>query len=164
MSGEGLLTAVSVVRPVPTTYEAMILTWTPQPLTREVARGLRAATRKSSGLDGHRFSFNDLKELWRAEEGDHIVLTHDADPVWQRWGTTPEGGWQLKSCHSSRQEAQRAAEQCETTLASPPEGIYILAWRPGGRTIRVQCRSNDPQIMREIFENLGYQTNVEAVG
>lgn len=160
--GEELLTAASVQRPIPTICEATILTWTQQPLTREVARGLRAATRKSPGLDGHRFSYNDLKELWKAEEGGHLVLTHDADPVWQHWATTPDGGWQLTGYYADREAAKAAAEAAPISAATP-QGRYVLAWRPGGRTIRVRCQTHDPVPLQGIFQRLGYETNVEDV-
>jgi hypothetical protein len=141
----------------------MTLHFNRQPLTREVARGLRAATRKVPALDGHRFIYTDLKELWATEDGIHLVLTHDSDPVYQYWYRPPEGTMELVCCTSTRQEAQAAAEAKAVPLPPTPSGHYVLAWRPGGRTIRVACKSKDPSVMRGIFERLGYETNVEEI-
>ena len=140
----------------------MTLTWHKQPTFREVARGMRAATRKARSLDGHHFSYRDLKELWSA--GDHhIICTHEADPVWQHWHRGQEGGWVLRSCHESLLEAQMAAECVPQHQDKAAPGRYVIAWRPGGRTIRIACRTGDPSIQRGIFERLGYETSVEEV-
>jgi hypothetical protein len=142
----------------------MTLTWTNQPLTRELARGLRAATRKTPHLDGHRFTYTDLKELHSAQGGTHLVLTHDADPVWQYWHRPPEGGIQFV-CYGTRKQCYEAAEVRAAEIQPDiyPPGTYLIAWRPGGRTIRVPCLSKDPSTLAKIFEDLGYETNVEAV-
>jgi hypothetical protein len=138
------------------------LEWEKQPLTREVARGLRAATRKMVAHGGHRFNYSDLKELWSAR-GEHFVCTHDTDPVWQYYHRSPEGTVQLICCVQTRQEAQTTAEIKHDPTPPIPSGTYVLAWRPGGRTIRVACRSGDPSIQEGIFQRLGYETTVEKV-
>lgn len=136
-----------------------------QPLTREVARGLRAATRKAVALDGHRFIYNDLKELWSSEDGAHLLCTHEGDVIWQYWHYPPEGTARLVCCFPTRREAEAAAALTVTGAlpAKALPGIYLLAWSPGGRTIRVQCRSGDPSIQQGIFERLGYETSIEEV-
>lgn len=139
----------------------MTLAFVKQPLTREVARHLRAATRKVPPLDGHRFLYTDLKELWATEDGEHLVLTHDLDPIWQYWHRSPTGGMALVCCRPTRIEAQRAAEAAVVTTVTA--GKYVLAQQPGGRVIRVACRSEDPSIVRSIFDKLGYTTSVQVV-
>lgn len=138
------------------------LEWVKQPLTREIARGLRAATRKITPIDGHRFRFTDLKELWSADN-EHFVCTHDEDRVWQYYHRSPDGGVQLICCVKTRRQAQAAAETTQNPPSSTPSGTYVLAWQPGGRIIRVTCHSGDPSVQQGIFQRLGYETSVEQV-
>lgn len=143
----------------------MSLGWQKQPLTRFVARGMRAAT-KGKECDGHKFSFNDLKELWISDDEHHVVCTHDEDKSWQYWLQTPEGGWELASTHGSRTAAQSAALDHETPENQPEPGVYVLATKgEGHRTIRVRCESQEgPGYWSGLFLRLGYVTTVEEVG
>lgn len=143
----------------------MTLGFQKQPLTRTVARGMRAAT-KGKEFDGHRFSYNDLKELWISEDEHHVVCTHDTDKVWQYWLDAPEGGWVLASTHGSREAAQSAALDHERPEVQPDPGTYVLATRgPGSRVIRVKCELDEsPEYWVRTFTKLGYSTSVEEVG
>lgn len=143
----------------------MTLGFSKQPLTRTVARGMRAAT-KGKELDGHRFSYNNLKELWISEDERHVVVTHDDDKLWQYWLDAPEGGWALASVHKSREAAQSAALDHEIPEAQPETGLYVLATKgEGSRTIRVKCESSEgPEFWVRTFTKLGYSTSVEEVG
>ena len=95
----------------------MTLGFAKQPLTRYVARGMRAAT-KGRELDGHRFTFTDLKELYISDDEHHVVATHAKDPVWQYWLDTPNGGgWVLASAHHSLRAACSAA--CDHEYGEP---------------------------------------------
>lgn len=141
----------------------MSLTWAKQPLTQQLARALRAATRRHPSLDGHTFGFSDLKEMWAAEDV-HVVLTHDHDKVWQYWFAAPEGGWQLRSVHPNRQAAQQAA-QANTAPEDTLDGTFAMGRLPGGRWMRVRCSS--PKTITEIvgvFERIGCATKVETIG
>lgn len=144
----------------------MTLGFQKQPLTRTVARGMRAAT-KGKGLDGHKFNYIDLKELWISEDEHHVVVTHQNDSAWQYWLDAPEGGWTLASVHKSREAAQSAALDHEIPEAQPETGTYVLATKgQGHRTIRVKCTSElGPAYWSGFFLRLGgYSTSVEEVG
>lgn len=143
----------------------MSLGWSKQPLTRTVARGMRAVT-KGREFDGHRFSYNNLQELWISEDEHHVVCTHDDDKVWQYWLDAPEGGWALASVHGSREAAQSAALDHERPETQPDTGTYVLATKgQGHRTIRVKCLTGEgPEYWVRSFTKLGYSTSVEEVG
>lgn len=143
----------------------MTLGFQKQPLTRTVARGMRSVT-KNKELDGHKFSYNDLKELWISEDEHHVVCTHDIDKAWQYWLDAPEGGWTLASVHGSREAAQSAALDHEFPEVQPDTGTYVLARKSQGhRTIRVKCTSDlGPSYWTGFFAKLGYSTSVEEVG
>lgn len=139
-----------------------MLNWQKQPLTQSLARSLRAATRRHPSLDGHTFGFSDLKEMWSAEDA-HVVCTHDHDPVWQYWHQAPNGVWELKSVHDTRQEAQDAAAP-HVNPGGPEPGTYVVANFPEGRLMRVRIMSkNGERMLTEIFTGLGCVTACERV-
>lgn len=137
------------------------------PLTREFARILRASARaRRPEIDGHRFRYDDLKELWVSADQCHAVLIHDEENCWQYWHNPPtDGGWQLMGLHPSREEAQKAAEMVRAPTPGP--GTYFLAWLPDSlstHTIRVRCTTPYAiEALTGIFEKLGYDTNTEEV-
>ena len=144
----------------------MTLGFARQPLTRYVARGMRAATRGKE-LDGHKFTFTDLKELWISEDEHHVVATHETDPLWQYWLDTPDGGgWTLASVHHSREAACSAAYDHEFAEMLPAPGTYLVACAgEGRRVIRVRCEAADgPAVLVGIFTRLGYEVGIEEVG
>lgn len=140
--------------------------WEKTPLTRQLARELRAATRASRPeIDGHSFSYNNLAEMWASDDGAHVVLTHDGEQRWQYWQCM--GHWRLVSLHQTRAGAQQAAQEYVEPLPTPEVGTYVLA-REGKRTdeyvIRVHCSSEDgPRVIAEAFARLGYATRIEKV-
>lgn len=142
----------------------MSLTWHKEPLTQSLARSLRAATRRHPSIEGHTFSFADLKELWCAAEV-HVVCTHDHDRVWQYWYQAPVGGWKPMSIHATREEAARAAEaNTYEPEPTPVAGTYVVARFPGGREMRVQVLSQDgTATLTSIFERLGCFTEVQRI-
>ena len=148
-------------------YKPMTLGFAKQPLTRYVARGMRAAT-KGREFDGHKFRYEDLKELWISADEHHVVLTHDVDPVWQYWCDTLDGGgWVLASIHHSLAAAQSAACDHQFAETQPKPGTYVVACAPGGehRWIRVRVTSKDgPAMLRRIFTDLDYAVWMEEVG
>lgn len=140
------------------------LQWEKQPLTRELARNLRAATRRAPSLDGHTFRYGELKELWAAE--GHVVLTHSVDPVWQYWSHAPEGGWAPVSIHPSRQEAQATAEGTAVSASDETSSVgdFLLARFPGGNWIRTRIQSrNGMASMTAIYQNMGCEVREEHV-
>jgi hypothetical protein len=144
----------------------MTLGFARQPLTRIVARGMRAATRGKE-LDGHKFSFGDLQELWISDDEHHVVATHTKDPGWQYWQDTPDGGgWQLASVHHSLRAACSAACDHEYGEVLPESGRYVVACAgEGHKVIRVRVTSTEgPELIRGIFTRLGYEVGMEEVG
>ena len=133
-----------------------------QPLTRALARSLRAGTR---GIDfnGHTFRYTDLKDLWAAAD-IHAVLTHAEDTSWQYWFHAPAGGWQLVGVYPTRKEAQEAAGQPQTGEELEP-GTYVMArWDENGRWMRVRSSSDRiTENLCDIFKNLGCETRVDSV-
>lgn len=140
------------------------LTWEKQPLTQQLARSLRAGTRRHPQIDGHAFGFSDLKELWCADDV-HAVCTHAHDPAWMYLYQAPEGGWRLVSVHTSRAAAQKAASaNTDTDPEAPVAGTYVMGRLDGGRWMRVQVLSKAGEAMlTEIFSRLGCQTKLEHV-
>lgn len=140
--------------------------WERQPLTRAVARSIRSGTRVTRPiLEGHRFSYDDLKEMWSTPERHHVVLTHHKDPTWQYWRFTDEKSWQLKEVADTRQEAQDAAERDEAANPTYPQGAgtYVVATKED-RTLRVRCESGDgPSALSGIFTRMGYSVEVQEV-
>ncbi len=138
------------------------MNWDKSPLTRVLARSLRAGSRGIE-LDGHSFRYTDLRELWVAEE-NHVVLSHADDRSWQYWFHAPDGGgWSLVSVHTSRKAAQDAAKPMESHEVEP--GTYVLArWDEKGRWMRVRCTSTRiTEAIADIFTGLGCETRVEEV-
>jgi len=139
------------------------LEWVKEPLTRELARALRAATRRTRPhIDGHGLNYNDLKELWSAEDV-HVVLTHDTDPVWQRWFYSPDTlTWELRGLHDTRHEAMEAA-LADTAPTTVIPGTYLNAWMDNcSRTISIKCGDNArAEEMGRIFSRMGYQVRVD---
>jgi hypothetical protein len=78
-----------------------------QPLTKSVARALRAGTRRQE-FDGHRFAYPDLKELWVSDDKIHVLCTHDHDKAWQYWHQV-EGSWHPVGAYESREDAEQTA-------------------------------------------------------
>lgn len=140
--------------------------WVKHPLTREVARAIRAANRVGRyEIEDHRFAYADLKELWASEDECHAVLTHDKDPIWQYW--VNDGAWRQFSVHRTREDAQKEAlvQTQEEPTSTPVPGIYLLA-RCGtdSRPIKVHCTSQEgPEALRSIFARLGYAVALENV-
>ena len=132
------------------------------PLTRALARSLRAGTR---GIDfnGHRFRYTDLKELWATPDDLHAVLTHDEDKDWQYWfhGAT---GWTLVGIYPTRKEAQAAAGQPQSESELEP-GTYVMArWDEKSRWMRVRSSSDRiTENLCDIFKSLGCETRVDSV-
>lgn len=143
-----------------------MLSWEKQPLTEMMARSLRAASRGGrQQLDGHSFGYDDLKELWTVEDDEaivHAVLTHDHDPLWQRWSYDQDDkGWTLKDLHETRAGAQEAVLQSGSV---PTRGTYLLARFPGGRWMRVRILTKSgPETLAEIFARLGCITRIEEI-
>lgn len=138
------------------------LDWEKQPLTRELARNLRAATRRHPAIDGHTFRYGDLKEMWAAA-GVHVVLTHGTDHVWQYWHQSPTGGWQPVSLHDTQAQARQAAEG----IVEPQQqgGVYVLARFPGGNWIRTRVQSSSGvSTLTAIYTSLGCEVREEHVG
>ena len=135
--------------------------FTKQPLTRALARSLRAGSRGIE-LAGQRFRYNDLKELWGADDL-HAVLTHEGDECWQYWfhGAT---GWQLVGVYPTRKEAQAAAGQPQPEDELEP-GTYVMArWDENGRWMRVRSSSERiTENLCDIFKSLGCETCVDSV-
>ena len=144
----------------------MTLFWEKQPLNQQVARALRGPTRRhNTPVDGHRFVFDDLRELWCAGE-TQVVLTHDQDPVWQYWADTPDRGWRLVSVHATRQAAQEVAvEQTPETPVIAP-GTYVLARFAESRPwMRIQVSTDQCAAdIQSIYVRLGAEVKTEVVG
>lgn len=142
------------------------LSWHKQPLVLTVARSLRASTRPTRPeIDGHRFCYEDLRELWASDDECHVAFTHTHDRSWQYWFNAPQGGWTPISVHTSRAKAQAAALHEPPSALAP--GTYVLA-RDGGRrdarVISVQCTTTrGPQLLCDIFAAMGYVTEVKEV-
>ena len=132
-----------------------------QPLTRAVARSLRAGSRGIE-LAGQRFRYNDLKELWAVDD-IHAVLTHEGDKSWQYWFHGAHG-WTLVGVYPTRKEAQAAAGQPQDDDALEP-GTYVMArWDENGRWMRVRSSSDRiTENLCDIFKSLGCETRVEDV-
>ena len=132
-----------------------------QPLTRAVARSLRAGSRGIE-LAGQRFRYNDLKELWAVDD-IHAVLTHEGDKSWQYW-FHGEHGWTLVGVYPTRKEAQAAAGQPQDDDALEP-GTYVMArWDENGRWMRVRSSSDRiTENLCDIFKSLGCETRVDSV-
>lgn len=132
-----------------------------QPLTRAVARSLRAGSRGIE-LAGQRFRYNDLKELWAVDD-IHAVLTHEGDNCWQYWFHGAHG-WTLVGVYPTRKEAQAAAGQPQDDDALEP-GTYVMArWDENGRWMRVRSSSDRiTENLCDIFKNLGCETRVDSV-
>lgn len=138
------------------------LHWAKQPLTHQLARELRAATRRHPQIDGHTFGFADLKELWCAADV-HVVCTHEHDPVWQYYRQTPDGGWMPVSVHPTMAAAMAAADGAHGPTERQ-DGTYLLA-RFGTRPwMRVRITSRDGiDVIGAIFDRLGAQTKLERI-
>ena len=132
-----------------------------QPITRAVARSLRAGSRGIE-LAGQRFRYNDLKELWAVDD-IHAVLTHEGDKSWQYW-FHGEHGWTLVGVYPTRKEAQAAAGQPQDDDALEP-GTYVMArWDDNGRWMRVRSSSDRiTENLCDIFKSLGCETRVDSV-
>lgn len=132
-----------------------------QPITRAVARSLRAGSRGIE-LAGQRFRYNDLKELWAVDD-IHAVLTHEGDKSWQYWFHGAHG-WTLVGVYPTRKEAQAAAGQPQSDDALEP-GTYVMArWDENGRWMRVRSSSDRiTENLCDIFKNLGCETRVDSV-
>ena len=132
-----------------------------QPITRAVARSLRAGSRGIE-LAGQRFRYNDLKELWAVDD-IHAVLTHEGDKSWQYWFHGAHG-WTLVGVSPTRKEAQAAAGQPQNDDALEP-GTYVMArWDENGRWMRVRSSSDRiTENLCDIFKNLGCETRVDSV-
>lgn len=141
-----------------------MLIFTKQPLTRQVARSIRSGTRVARpSLDGHRFDYSDLQELWATEDAHHAVLTHAKDPVWQYW-RLGQKGWSLVNVATTRTAVQSLAAN-EEILTTPAggRGTYVVACQ-GDRKIRVRCTSAEgPDALSGVFTRLGYQVHVDEV-
>ena len=137
------------------------MNWEKQPLTRAVARSLRAGSRGIE-LAGQRFRYNDLKELWAVDD-IHAVLTHEGDKSWQYWFHGAHG-WTLVGVYPTRKEAQAAAGQPQDDDALEP-GTYVMArWDENGRWMRVRSSSDRiTENLCDIFKNLGCETRVDSV-
>lgn len=145
----------------------MILEWEKQPLTRTLARAIRAATRRSRPkIEGHGFNYNDLKELWSAEDV-HVVCTHSTDPVWQRWFYSPDSlTWELRSIHDTRKKAMDASLQdTVSAIVLPPGSACVYAWMEGSsRKITIPCGTVDRAREQErMFQRMGYEAEVKEV-
>lgn len=140
--------------------------WSKQPLTRAVARSIRSGTRTTRPyLDGHRFFFDDLKEIWSTPDRHQVVLTHKKDPVWQYWRFTDSDGWQFLGHFITKELAQAAAEFKHTEVApsTPDAGTYVVATKED-RTLKVRCQSSDgPSALQGIFMRMGYSVEVQEV-
>lgn len=140
------------------------LNWEKKPLTRELARNLRAATRRAPAIDGHTFRYGELKELWAAEH--HVVLTHEVDRVWQYWQHAPVGGWYPVSIHDTRQQAQAAAEGSSVSAIEETTSVgdFLLARFPGGNWIRTRIQSrNGMASLTAIYTGMGCEVREEHV-
>jgi hypothetical protein len=144
--------------------ERVTLIFDKQPLTQHIARSLRSGTRVTRpSFDGHRFDYNDLKELWASGNGQHVVLTHDKDPIWQYWRLIDKS-WRLMNVATTRRAAQVLA-QSEEMLTAPAggAGTYVVA-KKDDRAIRVKCQSeNGSTELTGIFTRLGYEVQVDEV-
>jgi hypothetical protein len=137
--------------------------WVKEPLNRRAARGLRAATRRCPEVDGHRFTYNDLKELWASTNGAHLLCLHDSDPVWQHWHHSTEG-WTLVGVYTNRMKAQVGAAQIKSPSPVVEAGTYLVAKMGQGRPIRIRCgTAGRLTTIEEIYQKLGYDTSVEEV-
>lgn len=135
-----------------------------QPLTRALARSLRAGTRGIE-FNGHGFRYSDLKELWATPDDMHAVLTHDEDKTWQYWFHGAHG-WALVGVYPSRLDAQAAAGQEQIKAEDDLEpGTYVMArWDANGRWMRVRSSSDRiTENLSDIFKSLGCETRVEDV-
>lgn len=145
------------------------LEWVKQPLTRELARSLRAATRKSKpSIDDHTFKFTDLKEMWAADNV-HVALTHDEDRKWQYWYQDPKKGWTIVSIHTSRKKAFEAALESlpDEPEVATDEGVYVLArFNEKSRWMRTRIQSSDGlEKIKTMYSRLGCEDiKVEKVG
>lgn len=145
---------------------SMTSEWIKQPLTRAVARSIRSGTRVTRPImEGHRFDFTDLKEVWSTEDRHHVVLTHHKDPVWQYWCFDDER-WQLRGWATTKEVAQAAGNVDafpEETSEPAEKGIYVVATKEG-RTLRTRCFSQDgPPALAGIYKRMGYDVKVHEV-
>jgi hypothetical protein len=147
----------------------MALMWEKQPLTRQVARALRAATHRIQ-FDGHVFGYNDLKEMWMDVDGVHVVCTHEHDPAWQYWHREDNGAWKPVGAYETIIAAQKIAQGAHDDsepVVEPPisPGTYVLA-RFKGRDnwMRTRIMSKDGvQRMIDIWDRLGCEVTLEQV-
>lgn len=145
-----------------------LMEWQKQPLNQRVARDLRASTRRQPSLHGHKFDYNDLKELWMANEVN-VVLCHDEDPVWQYWYYAPAGGWAPISLHETREAAQAAVPEHAPSeyLTKEPEepGTYVSFRfaddRPWQRT--KVLTEDGVERMTSMYERLGCEVQVQNI-
>ena len=134
------------------------LIWKQEPLTRVLARRLRRTTQGQS-IDGQRFRFEELSELWSA--GDFAVVTHRSHPSWLLFHAPDGGSFQIRSVHSSLRRAQEAA--IEDVVVAP--GTYLLARFRSRRWMRVPITSESGmETIGSIFRGLGCETGTEVVG
>lgn len=153
-----------------------LIGWRQQPLDGDIARVMRRSIRmyrRERGRGGHRFSYLNLKSLWVTDDLAHVVLNHKDDLVWQFWWNDPLEGWLQISFHSTRREAQAAAELPRIPVVVPAEklvpGLYVLAaWPKQDQSpdykMRVHCRSESAvEAVVEVFDKLGCITKQETV-
>jgi hypothetical protein len=134
------------------------LAWQKEPLTRFLARRLRRTTQGQS-LDGHRFRFEDLYELWSADY--FAVASHHKDKSWLLFHAPDGGNFKLVSVHSGLKGAQDAA--IEDEIREP--GTYLLARFPGRRWMRVPVSGTSTMgTIGTIFAGLGCEVSSEVVG
>lgn len=137
--------------------------WTKQALTGNLARQIRASTRRKPSIDGHTFSYNDLKEMWLT--GESVVITHHQDPVWQLWSVAPGGGWLPVSVHDTREQAQNdLGDFPPVEVPGEEPGTYVSFrlndQRPWQR-VKVQT-TDGVKSLTAMYERLGAQTRVET--
>lgn len=141
----------------------MSLHWTEKGMASDLARAMRAATRRKPEIDGHTFTYTDLKKLYATEDETVAVLTHETDKVWQHWVSTPTGGWFPKGMYRTKGAAMEAAEALATAPTVIP-GRYLLARfgkRPWMR-VRIDSKSG-MELIGGIFERMDAEVSSELV-
>lgn len=147
------------------------LKWELSPRTKRLAQALRAAGHiRRQEIDGHRFVFYSLAELWGTVDGMHAVANHKNERTWQYWYNDPERGWTFISVHQSQRMAKEAARAFkQPPKPAEPKGVYVVAsWSDpeyhGHAPMRVLVQSQDGvNVLRGIFSRLGCDTTLEEV-
>jgi hypothetical protein len=138
--------------------EPLDFVWKKEPLTRFLARRLRRTTQGQS-IDGQRFRFEELAELWSA--GYFAAATHRSNPSWLLFHAPDGGNFELASVHPSLLGAQAAS--IEDVVREP--GTYLLARFPGRRWLRVPITSSTGmEVIGGIFKGMGCEVSSEVVG